>query len=372
LKILFFTDLHIPNQTNSISNSDFRECLEFLQFIKEQIVENRVDLVIFGGDLFEDPKSITSSALTFFSDEIATIAQLSQLILLVGNHDSIEHNKIENVQRISLLNHLKHYDRVNVIDAPYWITTIHEEMTQLVFVPYCKNIADILESMAFKLHESHRKILFGHFEISDFNYVNMNKEMILSTVGKLPSVKDIIETYKYDLSFIGHIHEPKTFGPNQEVIYVGSCRNIDFGNSTEDKFIYLIDTQTLSYEKIKNPNTYTFKKFYSLDDIKKYMVEKTKSELSRTRIIFHYRTMDEVQKINKIKSYFDYVKLDKIIDEESSTIDESKESPEFFNRKYEIVNENNILSFIFEFDNIDEKKRDSYIQMFNYIGRQKV
>jgi len=369
LRILFFTDLHIPNNTNSTSNADFRECLEFFQFVKKEIVENMIDIVIFGGDLFDDPKSITSSVLSFFSDEIATISQLANLILLVGNHDSID-NKIENKQKINLLTYLKHYDRISVIEEPQ-IITIHEEETQLLLVPYCKNINDILLDQNSKMISKYKKILFGHFDILDFKYIAVNKEGIEKVIGKIPSSKDLIEKYEFDLSFLGHIHEPCTFGDNDEVIFTGSCRNINFGNTTLEKYIYIIDTSDLTFKKIENPNVYYFKKFYSLNELKKYMVDNSKEVLSRTRIIYYYKEMDEINKLNKIKSYFDMIRLEKeninFKNSSNNSVDE-----DFFKKKYSVVTKNNLIPFIYEFTNLEEEKKEKYTKMFNLIERQQL
>ncbi len=90
MKLLFLTDTHIRGTTPSRRLDDFKETLlNKLEEVREIAIEEDVDYIIHGGDLFDRP----DTAPSVVSDFIKVLKTYPKPIYIVaGNHDLYGHN----------------------------------------------------------------------------------------------------------------------------------------------------------------------------------------------------------------------------------------------------------------------------------------
>jgi DNA repair exonuclease SbcCD nuclease subunit len=375
IKILWWTDLHINNTIHNLNNPNFQESLNILNFIKQIIVDEKIDITINGGDLFEDSKSISSKVLSVVSHLISEMGLLCPQIFLLGNHDTPDKIKMmidtdnPNLNiRSSTIYPFNMFDGISVIDECKVIVN-DEEKILMFFVPYIldplKNIKELVKK--YQMYEDYKKVLFGHIDINDLNYISINKESVTNKLGVLPSVKDLLDTLNFQLVILGHIHEKMEFThDNNKLIYTGSIRNQNFNNTTKDKGMYIIDTDDLSMKYINNPYTYYYIKINNVKELKEYINNNSKEMLSKTNLMFYYKDNKDIENINKLRSLFHELRLREIPKNIENIQDEHEEKIKNLEKSFEYIDLTNILSFIKEYSNIDTENEE-YDKIFNKI-----
>lgn len=347
MKILLVGDMHIDNTKSSITNNDsFIEVFNTFNLIKDNIYKHKPEYVIFFGDIFNSPTSITTVINTVITQIIAEIAIDTTVVLIMGNHDSIDDKVFtiksgENSLKIkaSLVSPFRHYNNVIVFDQPS-VAAIDKGL-DFAFVPFTNNTIESLESIKNRFNSGNKRILLGHIDIktNQFKMIDNNQEIS----NTMPSLEDIVDKYKYDLSILGHLHEPHEHIINNKLIkYLGSCRNINFGSISEQKGIYLFDTKTFEFEYIDNPYTNIFKTFRSFDLLKEFCMSSNPETLSRTKIKFIFNSNTEIQKVSKLKEFFKSVQFEKSII--STTLLEGNNVSEEMLSEFEELMKNNMIT----------------------------
>jgi len=326
LKALLVGDLHIENSKSSIANSNsFHEVFKTFELIKESLYEHRPDFLIFFGDVFNSPYSITSQVITIIAKIIAEIAMDVTVIFVVGNHDDVD-NRTSSVKigdrhlkiRASLLAPFSHFPNVIVFDSPMVVKI--QTGVEVAFIPYSTNVMPSLDSVDKKFTAGCKRILMGHFDIKQNFYMIKSGDSIVT--DNIPSAEDLIRKYKYDLVLLGHVHDPSEYVVDGKTVkYIGSCRNVDFRNTGETKGIYIFDFDTLDMQYIDNPNTSIYKIFNSFKKVQEYCLNNDPEKLSRTKLLYKYTDNKDVQKISKLKEYFKSIQFEKNILVESNTVD---------------------------------------------------
>ena len=326
MKALLVGDLHIENSKSSIANSNsFHEVFKTFELIKESLYEHRPDFLIFFGDVFNSPYSITSQVITIIAKIIAEIAMDVTVIFIVGNHDDVD-NRTSSVKigdrhlkiRASLLAPFSHFPNVIVFDSPMVVKI--QTGVEVAFIPYSTNVMPSLDSVDKKFTAGCKRILMGHFDIKQNFYMIKSGDSIVT--DNIPSAEDLIRKYKYDLVLLGHVHDPSEYVVDGKTVkYIGSCRNVDFRNTGETKGIYIFDFDTLDMQYIDNPNTSIYKIFNSFKKVQEYCLNNDPEKLSRTKLLYKYTNNKDVQKISKLKEYFKSIQFEKNILAESNTVD---------------------------------------------------
>jgi DNA repair exonuclease SbcCD nuclease subunit len=349
--------------------------------IKRIIVEKKIDTVIFGGDMYENPKEISSKVLSIVSHIISEMGILCNQIFLIGNHDTIDKTKLDidtdknNIQlRTSTIFPFNMFDGVSVVDECS-VLILNDEKLLIFLVPYIinplANIEEKVRKYLFNGYSDYKKILFGHIDLQDLNYVQSDIKNIQNRVGVIPSKKNLLDDFKFDLVILGHIHEKELYTVDQslpirdftiddinkldrKLLFSGSIRNQNYNNDTMNKGLYILDTDNLQLEYIDNPYTCYYRKIDSLSDLKKYITANSKEILSKTNLMFYYRNIKDIENINKIRHYFHEIRLREIPKTNTIEIDEEYNNKvENYSKNYEHIDVVNILKFIKEYSNID-------------------
>ena len=215
MKVLFIADIHIKLGQKNVP---IEWALNRYKLFNDKIskLQESVDLVILGGDIFDRMPSIEE--LEVYFDHISIYTK--EVLMIPGNHESVK-------KTTTFLTNLKGMTRavnrnVSIIDD---FATIHD----MDFIPYNK------------LKEYHPADIDFHSEI-----------LITHVRGEIPPhVKpevplELFERWKVVLAGDLHSYE----NSQRNILYPGSPMSTSFHRNAVDNGVIILDTESLEHEWI--------------------------------------------------------------------------------------------------------------------------
>lgn len=248
-------DLHL-----GVSKSDakfFDTALKYAEWIKKLCNENNITQIVQLGDIFHHQYVLCVGTLNTAYKFFDTLKEFDIHIVL-GNHDlpTKYSSEIHSLKLLSEWPNITIHDKVSTID-------------DITFCGWGTKLEDIPEK---------QKIIFGHFDIKGF-------DMSASKVAEHGfTASDLMD--RCEMLMSGHYHKPqRRFYKNKLLTYAGSCYQLNWGESGEEKYAYILDTESLSYEAIPNKISPRFEYIRSEADYGKIAnnfvaIEVTMDELS--------------------------------------------------------------------------------------------
>lgn len=225
-KIGLFTDIHIGLNQDSIVWHNI--VLEFAEWCSKKFLEKGINDIIICGDVFHNRSEISVATLDTAKKFFDCFKDF-QIYILAGNHDSFykDHSLVNS---ISLLDG---WSNIKIIDKEPKEFKMRNKKG--VLVPWGTKFEDIPNS----------DVCFGHFEIVSF-YMNTYKvcEHGMSSNDLFKKAKTIIS---------GHFHKKDHRKyDNGEIIYLGSPYQQNFGDTLDDRGVYIYDIDKNEFEFIEN------------------------------------------------------------------------------------------------------------------------
>lgn len=238
-KILVIGDLHIGTNKN---NPDFYKItLDYADWLMSILEENNIDTIVQLGDVFHYREMVHSPSIKCASEFFKKLKKY-KIHIITGNHDCLYNDTSE----VNTLKLLTEWDNI----------TIHEKVTvedKFCFCGWGTKLDDIPDGM---------KIIFGHFDIKSFHMSSTK----ISEHGFVAS--DLMK--KCELLMSGHYHKPQIrLYDKKPLVYAGSTFQLNWGESGEDKYAYIIDTDTLEMKTLKNTVSPRFEYIHSQSDFDK-------------------------------------------------------------------------------------------------------
>lgn len=220
--ILIVGDLHIGNLKNN--NKFFEISLEYAKWIDIICKNNKINTIVQLGDVFHNREHIHALAVQN-ANGFFTILKNYNIHITVGNHDAL-YNNISTVNTLKLLNewpNITIHEKVSVID-------------EICFCGWGTKLEDIPQN---------NKIIFGHFDIKGFEMSSFKISEHGFSASELMS--------RCQLLMSGHYHKPQVrFYDKKPLVYTGSAYQLNWGESGEDKYAYILNTETLEYKPVEN------------------------------------------------------------------------------------------------------------------------
>jgi len=237
--ILVVGDIHLGvNKNNPLF---FDTALKYADWISNICKKTGIKTIIQLGDIFHNREMVHVPTMNC-ANEFLTKLQDYQIHITVGNHDSLL-NETCTINSLKLLN-------------PWPNITIHEKVTVIDDVCFCgwgTRLEDIPDN---------NKIIFGHFDIKGF----MMNGVKVSDHGF--TANDLMKKCKMLISGHYHKHQERLYN-KKPLIYSGSAYQLNWGESGESKYCFIVDTQTLKYRKIENKISPKFEYIKNDDDFSK-------------------------------------------------------------------------------------------------------
>lgn len=251
-KALVIGDIHIG--VNKNNHKFFDTVLSYADWLISILEKNKIDTIIQLGDVFHNREMIHNPALNCANSFFEKLKNYN-IHIVTGNHDSLYNNTSE----INSLKLLSNWPNI----------TVHENISVIDGICFC-GWGTTLEQIP-----DDNKIIFGHFDIKGFHMSAFK----VSEHGFVAS--ELME--KCQLLMTGHYHKPQTRVYNKKpLIYAGSAFQLDWGESGDDKFVYILDTKNLHVTSIKNDCSPRFEYIRSEKDYSKIPNNFVKVELERS------------------------------------------------------------------------------------------
>lgn len=246
-KALLFTDLHIHSHKDSVDR--LQDCLKILNWVFEQATENKVDHVLFLGDLFHDRSKIDVLVYlrTFeaFMQNMISNKPAFDMWLLIGNHDMYHKEKWD----VNSVKPLTAIPNVHIVAEP---STINIGGLDIDFCPHTENPIRELEKLKKGRSKESLRLLLGHMAVhgAKLNKLYGTKSDVLVEYDN-DMVAVGVECFTgWEQVFLGHYHGAQEL--NEHVEYIGSPLQLTFGEAFEDKHIVILDLETLEKKYINN------------------------------------------------------------------------------------------------------------------------
>lgn len=264
MKILHTSDWHIGRKLYDISFDDTLH--EFFKWLKATIVEQKIDVLIVAGDIFNNPFPSTSSLSLYYNTlyELSKTA-LKHIIIIGGNHDSISTlNAPKELLKILNISIIGGYTN-NIDDFIIKIEENNETKLVVCAVPflrerdvrtsfsgnnYKERIKQISEGISNLYNEVAKKtsvfkdenipiIAMGHLFVNDISEMpDKEKEIFIGGLQQL-SFKQLPQFFDYFA--LGHIHKPYKIGGKENVRYSGSPIHLNFGEKNNKSQVVIVD-----------------------------------------------------------------------------------------------------------------------------------
>jgi len=292
-KILIVGDLHLKSQlpyNDYIDGGRDKEKQEVLDFVIEN--SKTCDTIVLLGDCC-DSKNPSSDVIKEFTAFLERFNKKQKLYLLVGNHD-LKANGTSSIDYLKEIK-LKNWKIINGIEKIDDFVFCSYHTRQLLEV----NTNEEGQKKLMKLLPE-GKILFVHQAVSD-SLTNSGQNTNVFNEIVLP--KKELEK-KYEKIIGGHIHAPQIIG---NTLISGSV--FSFEVNEIEKFIHIIDEETLEVEQIKLP----VRPIYKLEDITEEKLNKLPKNSIIKAVITKKLSNAKIKELKELLDKFSgYVLLEQI------------------------------------------------------------
>lgn len=225
-KIGIFSDIHLGLQGDSPVWHEI--ALDFAKWASEMFLKNGINDIIIPGDIFHNRSEIGVNTIST-ANKFFNYFKDFRLYISTGNHCCYYKDNSE-VNSISILSG---WDNITIIDKDPKILKFKNKTISLI--PWGTELKDIPKT----------DICFGHFEIQSF-YMNSFK---VCEHGIESS--NILE--KSPLVFSGHFHskDDRSYKKGR-IVYVGSPYQQNFGDTDQERGIYIFDVESEDLKFIEN------------------------------------------------------------------------------------------------------------------------
>ena len=285
MRILHTSDIHLGRRLKDRDRTN--EFKEFFSWLKEQIINEGIDILIISGDIFDNTTpSVTAQEIYYsFLGHIAE-SQCRHTVIISGNHDSASFidapSKILKHCKVHVIGQASMNPKDEVITLKD--SDGHEEAI-VCAVPYLRdkdvrtaNIDDSFSDMDRAMQagiRAHYERVFEHARKlqgdSDIPIIAMGhlflknglkregdgvRSLYVGTLGEVPS--DIFPEY-ITYTALGHLHSPQYIG-RENIRYSGSPIAMGFGEAGQNKSVIVIETDGRNIAELKEIHVPVFQR----------------------------------------------------------------------------------------------------------------
>ena len=249
MRILHIADLHAGKRLyDRIGRNE--DLLYALEQIKNICKEERVDILLIAGDVFDkrNPDFESQGLIMEFLTEMNALGL--HILLIAGNHDSYDFMKIyRNLRKLANIHafdrpsaNLKEaifqYEQLKVACLPYpderVLTHFDEERQRC----YAEKVANYMKALAHEVEDSRYRVLVAHMMVDRAQIAGSELQSSVSPYYAIKA-ETIPDTFQYVA--LGHVHRNQRIeGIAPKVYYSGSPYQIDFSEKGMDKFVNLV------------------------------------------------------------------------------------------------------------------------------------
>jgi exonuclease SbcD len=286
MKILHTADWHLGHRLRE--QSQLEEQSLFLSWIENYIIDQKIDVLLISGDIFDTGSPSNQSLGMYYSFLVKLKATTCKSIIITGgNHDSAGTLNAPKDLLDALSIKVVGKATENIEDEVFEIE-INGEKVIIGAVPYLRD-GDIRRAVAgesFKeLTDKYKTALINHYELSaeQCKLINRTKAPVIAMghlfaiggsvsdsenniyVGKLGHIgAEDFPTY-FDYIALGHLHRPQVVDGNDKIRYSGSPYILSFSEIKYAKKVIVLTIKDNGISDIKEDVIPRFREFYKLE-----------------------------------------------------------------------------------------------------------
>ena len=285
MKILHTADWHLGHRLHE--QSQFEEQTLFLDWIEAYILDQKIDVLLISGDVFDTGSPSNQSLEMYYSFLVKLKGSTCKSIIITGgNHDSP-----------GTLNAPKHIlDALSIkvvgkatenIEDEVFKIEINNEKVVIAAVPYLRD-GDIRRAVAGEtfdeLTDKYKTALINHYTAAaeQCKLINITNAPVIAmghlfaTGGSVSDSEQNIyvgtlghigaqdfPTY-FNYVALGHLHRPQTIGGNENVRYSGSPNILSFSEINYEKKILILTIENGKINNITENVIPRFREFHKL------------------------------------------------------------------------------------------------------------
>lgn len=245
MKIALLGDSHFgANRASPITQTYFAK---FYEFLFDYLDSNKITTLIQTGDLYDQRKDVHFTTLRWVNEHFYSKIESGNIdfYVIAGNHDCT----YKNTNRINSVDLACTISCTKVTESPRTVIIGDKKFD---FFPWICD-ENVLESNNLAKNTS-SDYAVGHFEFAGFPMYP----------GSLAVHGASHKTFsKYKRVFSGHYH---TISEIDNILYIGTPYELTWGDCSDNKGFWILDTDTDKLEYIKNPYN-LYEKISYTDDV---------------------------------------------------------------------------------------------------------
>lgn len=324
MQTAIISDIHIGNNKNNPVFHDIT--LQYARWLRDSLREKGIKNLIICGDIFHDRVSVNLTSMESAYRFFETLEEFN-ISIITGNHDCFYLNN-STVHSLSLF---KKWTNVTVYDEPTLVDGIF-------YAPWGTTMDEMKPA----------KVLIGHLELVGYE---MSKNKVC-TDGM--NAADLMKKYK--VCFTGHFHKPQVRKYDGHLlIYTGSCFQLNWGESGEERFFYVLDTETNNIKKHKNEISPRFEYIRSPEDYDK---------IKNNFISIQVKEDDNGELLASLEGYKPLHVKTQLIEKEAVTVKEEVQ-------EFKLINTSDLIVETVEtMENTTEEERKAVIENLELLRKE--
>ena len=246
MRAVHIADLHAGKTLGKLGrNSDLEYALaQVLDCVKE----NKVELVLIAGDVFDKANPDNESKELIFEFFLKLRDLRCGVVVISGNHDSYDFMK--SIRGLSELAGVHIYDRpskdrfvytykdVKIACLPYPSERVLTSAGEDSKKTYAQLVSKFIRFIAKEIKDARFKVLLAHLFIAGSRYTSTERE---ATVTQHYAINPSDLTEVFDYIALGHVHRYQRIEQAPTTAYyTGSMYQLDFSEAEQDKFFNLV------------------------------------------------------------------------------------------------------------------------------------
>ena len=271
MKILHTADWHLGQTFYEYDRRE--EHLHFLEWLKQQIKQHEIDVLLIAGDVFDSPNPSAESQRMYyrFLREVTSENPSLQIIIIAGNHDSAARLEAPNPLLEDMNIIVRGTVRRNAegdIDLQHFIVPLYTEGKVTAYclaVPYLrqgdypsaenysKGVQLLYEQLFNEVKEKGLPVIaMGHLQATG-SEISEDDRSERTVIGGLECVSPDAFDEAIAYTALGHLHRSQRVSHRENVRYSGTPMPMSFAekNNASGVVMITIDTEGTNIEKLE-------------------------------------------------------------------------------------------------------------------------
>jgi len=237
MRILHTSDWHLGKRLFKLDRSPEHE--QFLNWLLGTLIEEKIDVLLIAGDIFDVPTPPHQSLEVFYNFlHRISVETKTETMIIAGNHDS--GLLLEAPSKLLSPHRVKVWGKLSQNPEDHWLKVGNVELCAIPFfrsyelLPQGEGDALVALNRYLVKDKTLPQVLMLHHLAGVFEAAGSEQVISLSGVDSIPS--EVLKTFDYVA--LGHIHKPQKIGPQS--YYSGSPIPLRF-SETAKKSVVIID-----------------------------------------------------------------------------------------------------------------------------------